>query len=720
MKLSKICSEIISYSFYVLFFAVPLFWLPLNSELFEFNKMLLVYFLTVVIVTSWIVKGLAEKEFRIRRTSLDIPIVLFLAANILSTIFSLDPHTSIFGYYGRWNGGLLSTIAYISLYYALVSNTDIGQVLGYIWTTLVSGILVAIYGVLQHPNPLFAQKVGATTIYHGIDYNYWAVDVENRVFSTLGQPNWLAAFLAMVIFPLLSFLLTVKKYWQKILIFVGIAACYLAFTFTYSRGGTIGLLIGVATFALLLPFYKETLVSKILKRSPVIDLKFFFNRFKNYLGIFLALLILVLVVNQFFGNALTLRGGLTTSSSPTSTQTSSKTAQQPTQLEVGGEQTAKIRTIVWTGSVEIFKHYPIFGSGVETFGYSYYLFRPAEHNLTSEWDYLYNKAHNEYLNYLATTGAVGFLSYLFLILLFEFLAVKTIIKSDWDNTRFLSLGLLASYNSYLAQNFFGFSVVPIAVLFFTIPGLFFILNKTDASKWLTVFSAKQYKSLNSNLRNNFYKFGVIVIGLYAILIVLSMWLSDYYYNNSQSSDNYQTAINELRVAIKLTPYEPIYQAELAVNLSGLAGASTDKTTVNDSEKEARDIINKVVAQHPNNTNLWQTKRQVDFTLSKFDKTNYLELLRTAETLKKLAPTDASIQYDIALVYSFVDEPDKAEKQLEEVIKLKPDYREATVMLARVYQENGKTAKAINLLNNWLKTDPSDSEAADLLKQLLAK
>ena len=224
MKLSKICSEIISYSFYVLFFAVPLFWLPLNSELFEFNKMLLVYFLTVVIVTSWIVKGLAEKEFRIRRTSLDIPIVLFLAANILSTIFSLDPHTSIFGYYGRWNGGLLSTIAYISLYYALVSNTDIGQVLGYIWTTLVSGILVAIYGVLQHPNPLFAQKVGATTIYHGIDYNYWAVDVENRVFSTLGQPNWLAAFLAMVIFPLLSFLLTVKKYWQKILIFVGIAA----------------------------------------------------------------------------------------------------------------------------------------------------------------------------------------------------------------------------------------------------------------------------------------------------------------------------------------------------------------------------------------------------------------------------------------------------------------------------------------------------------------
>ena len=37
------------------------------------------------------------------------------------------------------------------------------------------------------------------------------------------------------------------------------------------------------------------------------------------------------------------------------------------------------------------------------------------HNLTSEWDFLYNKAHNEYLNYLATTGLFGLGSYLLFI-----------------------------------------------------------------------------------------------------------------------------------------------------------------------------------------------------------------------------------------------------------------------------------------------------------------
>src|SRR5581483_2891044 len=35
---------------------------------------------------------------------------------------SLDQHVSIWGYYSRFNGGLLSTISYIALYYALVSN----------------------------------------------------------------------------------------------------------------------------------------------------------------------------------------------------------------------------------------------------------------------------------------------------------------------------------------------------------------------------------------------------------------------------------------------------------------------------------------------------------------------------------------------------------------------------------------------------------------------
>jgi O-antigen ligase len=79
-----------------------------------------------------------------------------------------------------------------------------------------------------------------------------------------------------------------------------------------------------------------------------------------------------------------------------------------------------IRKIVWEGAWKLALKYPLFGTGVETFAYGYNLVRSSTHNLTSEWDYVYNKAHNEYFNYLATTGFVGLISYLILIISFIF------------------------------------------------------------------------------------------------------------------------------------------------------------------------------------------------------------------------------------------------------------------------------------------------------------
>ena len=100
MNFSRVAEKIIEYTFYALFLLVPLIWLPVNSELFEFNKMILVYLSASIVLTVWLFKSVAGKTFVIKRTPLDIPIALFLLANTLSTAFSIDRHISIFGYYG--------------------------------------------------------------------------------------------------------------------------------------------------------------------------------------------------------------------------------------------------------------------------------------------------------------------------------------------------------------------------------------------------------------------------------------------------------------------------------------------------------------------------------------------------------------------------------------------------------------------------------------------
>src|SRR3972149_8358380 len=160
----KFSDKIIINSFYLLFLLVPLILTPFNYELFEYNKMMVTYALTVLIVGAWVVKMIRNKKMLVQNTPLDIPILLFLASQIFSTFFSIDRHVSIFGYYSRFNGGLLSTISYILLYYAFVTNFPKEKIPKLLFFILSSGFLVATYGILEH---------------FGIDKNIWVQDVQN-------------------------------------------------------------------------------------------------------------------------------------------------------------------------------------------------------------------------------------------------------------------------------------------------------------------------------------------------------------------------------------------------------------------------------------------------------------------------------------------------------------------------------------------------------------
>lgn len=143
-------NKILTFSFYLLFFLTPLLWFSWNFELFEYNKMMFVYFLTIIIVAIWLLKMVREKTLILKRTPLDLPIMLFLAANILATIFSIDQHVSFWGYYSRSNGGLISTIAYVLLYYALVSNFKTQAAINFLKAGIFGGVIISLYAIPEH------------------------------------------------------------------------------------------------------------------------------------------------------------------------------------------------------------------------------------------------------------------------------------------------------------------------------------------------------------------------------------------------------------------------------------------------------------------------------------------------------------------------------------------------------------------------------------------
>ena len=657
---------IITYSFYLLFFLTPLFWTSLNYELFEYNKMILTYGITTIIMGAWILKMIQQKSLIFKRTPLDIPLLLFLGANILSTIFSIDPHTSIWGYYSRSNGGLLSIISYSLLYFAFVSNITVENIKNLLKVGLVAGLIISIWGILEH----FGVSPSCIILRRELNASCWVQDVQARVFASLGQPNWMAAYLAMLIFPAMYFFLTAKDKRQLVTSYLLLVTFYLAFTFTYSRGPTLGLVGGIAVFVLLI--LRKTQFRKNIGHRGLIGL------------------IGLISINLLFGSALTSFRLISKFAAPVRPTISLPTTPSSgTQLETGGTESGQIRFIVWKGALDIFKAYPIFGSGVETFAYSYYQFRPASHNLTSEWDFLYNKAHNEYLNYLSTTGLVGFGTYLLVIGTFIVFCIKyhvSSIKKQIHNTNYIILttALFASYISYLIYNFFLFSVVIIAIFFYLFPAIAFVASeKTKVFRLQTsVFRWLYHRPIYIKITK-----GVVILSsLYLLYSIFQLWYADTIFNQGEKASdlgNPGRAYNLLALASDLNPKEPFYRSELAYSAAAAAVAlqDTDATLSAALKDEALLQLDKTLKVSPKNVSFWRTAIRTYFELASLDKKYTDNTLDALDMTIKLAPTDPKLYYNKALILESLGKKDEQIQNLKQALKLKPNYLDAKTSLS---------------------------------------
>jgi putative inorganic carbon (HCO3(-)) transporter len=324
--MKKTLERVIELAFYLLFFLVPLILTPWNYELFEFNKMILTYSLAVIIISAWLIKMVLEKKFLFRRTFLDLPLLLFFFSQVISTIYSLDRHTSFWGYYSRFNGGLFSTTTYLLLYWAFVTNMNKEKALMVIRFLLYTTLLVSLYGIAEH---------------FGIDAQYWVQDVQRRVFSTLGQPNWLAAWLVALLPLTWALAFTREKIFAKkqlfLLSFLFSGLFYLCLLYTKSRSGLFGLAIAYLAFWGWFLGKKQLKKKVILKKIVILNLLLFF-------------------LTVWVGTPWTpsLRE-VSPKIKPVTEATPSAEEEMPLLISESGE----IREIVWQGAIDIWKNHPL-------------------------------------------------------------------------------------------------------------------------------------------------------------------------------------------------------------------------------------------------------------------------------------------------------------------------------------------------------------------------
>lgn len=742
MNVSQWCTRVIRWTFYLLVILVPLILTSINFELFEYNKMMVTYALTVIIAGTWTVKMIVDREIRISRTPLDIPIGLFVLSQFVSTIFSMDPHVSWMGYYSRFNGGMWSVISYVILYYAFVTNfleltpsanskqqknqpptlsfPIPNSLLTFLKVALGTAIVVALYGVAEH---------------FGIDKQMWVQDVQNRVFSSLGQPNWLAAYLATLLPITMVFALkhtptfengSLKsqplRLLQYVLWFGTSILFFIVLLFTRSRSGLVGFVVADALLWILLAIRAS-------------------NR-KYILPTFLLMHILFAAIIFINGSNISqldryisLNG---IRSSFAEKRVSKEEPKKPAGyvaplLETGGTESGTIRKYVWEAAVRAWRSTTktfLIGTGTESFAFAFYRFRPSGHNMTSEWDFLYNKAHNEYLNYLATTGVFGLGSYLLFIGAFVWWFVKTVLGSWFmvhgkDNMGIsanneliqLNSALFAGWLSIIITNFFGFSVVIVQLFLFLFPAAMLVLNTRDKEKFSRL-------KLPANTPLTALTVAFVAVSAILLGILITLWYADTLYASSYRlarSGQYPAADILVERAVALHPGEPVYHDELSSTLIAIAAGALEQQNATVGGQLAERAIaenNRALAISPQNVNFWKTKTKILYSLSAFDPKFNADAVNALEQAKKLSPNDPKIVYNLAILYGRQGENDKAIQLLESAVVLKPDYRDAYYALYVFFGELKRPADARAILNKYLQNiNPLDAQFSDLVAKL---
>lgn len=651
----------IPFYYYLLVFITPLLMNATTSEIFEFNKMIFIYFVTLIITFIYFLHIIVKPQKTVHSFFTGI-FFLFVISQILSTIYSIDVLTSVFGYYGRWNGGLLSIVTYGILFYIFTQTFSKEQVIRLLQVSLLSSFIVIVWGLLA----TVGYDLSCFIFTGSLTNSCWTAQFNpaERMFSTIGQPNWLGAYLAFHFFIGGYFFSKnmLKKPFNMLLLgylVLNSISIYL----TKSRSSLLALGISV-TIGIVIFLSKKFIIKK--RTEEVVMIVF-------ALGIFIIFFTgwKAGYIQEFFALP-------------------SKTTAVTDSFD--------IRKVVWKGAIDLGLKYPYFGSGLETFAYSYYFTRPLAHNLTSEWDFIYNKAHNEYLNYFATTGFIGVSAYLIVIIsvfilfwrYYEQDEEKMKIEKDTLLVTFIMLG----YITILITNFFGFSVSTIQLLFYLTPACVIALLQKP----------KEFKKLSFNSLVNRQK---IAITLASILFMGGIWyLQNYYVADVEyakakvkmSSNDYAEALVLLDSA-RRRKYEHVYEDKMSYTLANLAfvySFGEEKERANRYIMLA-DVANiRTLDLAPENIQYWRTRGKNYYLF--YQITNNEEDLQKAlvafEKVTSIAKSDVQSKYTLALFQWIASremtDPDKSSllygralEEIKTVIDLRPNYVEAQELLSEM-------------------------------------
>ena len=391
-----------------------------------------VYVCGGIMISLLILTWVLERRIRIHSNPVYLPMIIFSSLSLLALLFAQNRALSL---------EYLAFQVCLFIIFMVTAQVAAGteEIVRTLRTVCIFGQVVALLGLLQ---------------YFGVHLIPLPEQYGDHPVSTLGNPNFVAHYLCMVIPVAAALFLHTDSRWERAWIGTVLLTSGVHLLITRSRAGWLVALVALALVA-------------IAARRQV--------RIFSVLGRAILLAVLLISAAWILAGEIRLGSGerLTERFEYIATD-SWQRAQSAVDLQ---DFSIAMRRIIWMDTVNLIRSSPFLGTGPGNFE----LHLPAHRSLTRhrEWEVLMGtypqvayRAHNEYLELAAETGIAGLVTFLWMtgVLIWSGFGVA---KRLAPQARLPAIGCLAAILGMLLHSIFSFNFQDptAAAHFFLLSGL---------------------------------------------------------------------------------------------------------------------------------------------------------------------------------------------------------------------------------------------------------
>jgi len=646
-------NNILKYGLYLSLFTPLLVW---NKLFFPYvaTKAFVFYFLIEVLLVIFLFSLYkSPKRFVIKKDWILYSLLIFTGISILAGIFGVDFYISFWSMFERMDGifNFIHFIAFFILLRAIFNNET--QWIKFLRIAIFASFTVTSYGIYQH---------------------LFVLGAEERIYSTIGNPIYLASYLIPHIF--LGFYLissklsrfnldnlnldNLKSFWLWFYVVITGFNVWSLFL-TQTRGAMLGLIIGIVTAFIVYVLFSIKNKSLSLRKIYIVSL---------------SVIAILFVVGFFSWNTVPIQRFKTSFTNPDIT-----------------------RIIEWEVAYKSFLERPILG-----FGSGNYLiaqnksYNPEILRFTGvKWD----RAHNKILEIAVDSGIAGLISYLFIF----GITITLLFKIKKDEPFLLSI-VIGLFTAFFTQNFFIFDTF---------------------GSYLALFLSLGFVGFLAGKENDFgiRKVSDSFLSLVLIAVLLSFWYGVYNpYKSSQSlsyanSFQYEGSVGK-EIALKY------YVNSLHFSGGGKYSALIHSARFINNNFPNQESINLIInsleeykKRVPENTLIKGFLANFYIYNGSIDK-KYFDLAENnIKSVIEISPNRPEFYDGLGVVLyekgNYKESRDSYNKYYE--LHPMPDKADYNFKIALTYYKQGNKVKAIEYAKKVLKLDINHKQALELLKVL---